>query len=317
MAAAEFDPDQYRMTVGEHLEELRRRLIHALVGFFVVLVICLTFAKSHVVPAFCAPLTQTQEKYDINAQLVTDEVGEAFMVYIKISIITAAALSAPWMLYQLWLFVAAGLYPAERKYITRYLPLSIILLISGMMLVYFLVLPWTLDFFIGFGMGIPQPGQTEAPTTAPITQPFILQIPSVAGEPVRKVDKQLWFDTVDKQLKFFVNGQTRVISFGSSELVRQEFTLSHYIDLVVAMLIAFGLSFQLPLVVLTLARIGIIEVDTLRNSRRYVYFSMAIAAAIITPGQDIPSLIGLTVPLCLLFELGIWLAREPAKSNNV
>src|SRR5688500_8907648 len=238
-AAAEFDPDAYRMTVGEHLEELRSRLIRALVGFFIILIVCLIFSKSYVFTAFCAPLTKVQEKYDISPQLVTGEVGEVFMVYIKISIITAAALSAPWMLYQLWLFVAAGLYPAERKYITRYLPLSIILLISGMMLVYFLVLPWTLDFFIGFGMGIPQPGQVEAPTTAP-TQPFILQIPSVTGEPARKVDKQLWFDTVDQQLKFFVNGKVRVISFGSAELVRQEFTLSHYIDLVVAMLIAFG-----------------------------------------------------------------------------
>ena len=317
MAAAEFDPDAYRMTVGEHLEELRTRLIRALGGFFVVLIVCLVFSREYVVPAFCAPLTRTQERYDINAQVVTGEVGEVFMVYIKISIITAAALASPWMLYQLWLFVAAGLYPAERKYITKYLPLSIALLISGMLLVYFLVLPWTLDFFIGFGMGIPRPDEPRAATTAPASQPFILQVPYVAGEPEKKINYQLWFDTVDQQLKLFVNGKTRVISYGSSELIRQEFTLRHYIDMVVAMLIAFGLSFQLPLVVLTLARIGIIEVETLKNSRRYVYFSMAIAAAVITPGQDIPSLIGLTVPLCLLFELGIWLAREPKKPKPI
>jgi sec-independent protein translocase protein TatC len=309
-AAAEFDPDAYRMTVGEHLEELRSRLIRALVGFFIILIVCLIFSKSYVFTAFCAPLTKVQEKYDISPQLVTGEVGEVFMTYIKISIITAAALSAPWVLYQLWLFVAAGLYPAERKYITKYLPLSITLLISGMLLVYFLVLPWTLDFFIGFGIGIPRPGEHRA-TTAPTTQAFVLQVPTVAGDPTKIIERQIWYDSVNKQLKFFVNGKIRVISYGSSELVRQEFTLAHYIDMVVAMLIAFGLSFQLPLVVLTLARIGIIDVQALKNSRRYVYFSMAIAAAVITPGQDIPSLIGLTVPLCLLFELGIWLAREP------
>ena len=70
------------------------------------------------------------------------------MVFIDISLISAAALASPWILYQLWQFVAAGLYPHERKYVTRYLPLSIALLISGMLFVYFLVLPWTLEFFI-------------------------------------------------------------------------------------------------------------------------------------------------------------------------
>src|SRR5687768_1908073 len=212
-AAAELDPDAYRMTVGEHLEELRSRLIRALVGFFIVLIVCLVFARDYVVPAFCAPLTHVQEKYDISPQLVTGEVGEVFMTYIKISIITAAALSAPWVLYQLWLFVAAGLYPAERKYITRYLPLSIILLVSGMLLVYFLVLPWTLDFFISFGMGIPRAGDTS-PTTAPAAQAFVLQIPTVAGDPTNAVERQIWYDSSSKQLKFFVNGKTRVISYG-------------------------------------------------------------------------------------------------------
>src|SRR5687767_3040357 len=149
----EFDPDHYRMTIGEHLEELRSRLVKGLIGFVLVLVVCLFFAKSHVVPYFCRPLVQAQFERGINPQLIVDELGEGFMVYISISVITAAAIASPWILYQAWQFVAAGLYPHERKYVTRYLPVSMSLLIGGMLFVYFLVLPWSIEFFIDFNLG--------------------------------------------------------------------------------------------------------------------------------------------------------------------
>src|SRR6266576_3601140 len=138
-----FDPDSYRMTVGEHLEELRWRMVLALIGFAVVLGVCLFFG-TEVLSAFCAPLVNTLAKHDINPQVVTDEVGEGFMTFIEISVICATALASPWILYQLWQFVAAGLYEHERKYVTRFLPLSLTLLVTGMLFVYFLVLPWTL-----------------------------------------------------------------------------------------------------------------------------------------------------------------------------
>jgi sec-independent protein translocase protein TatC len=298
------------MTVGEHLEELRSRMIWALGGFAIVLVVCLVFSQQYVFPAFCAPLLHALRANDINPQLVTNDVSEGFMVYIRISLITAAALAAPWILYQLWLFVAAGLYPQERRYVTKYLPLSIALLISGMLLVYFVVLPLTLDFFISFSIGIPLPGEME--TTA-ATQPAgpPVAVPYLAGNPPNPADGQIWFDTTQQRLKVFLVGKVRVIRFGADELVSPEISLDNYMSLVVAMLLSFGLSFQLPLVVLALVRLGILDLEMLKSSRRYVYFIMVIVAAIITPGQDIPSLVGLTVPLCLLFELGVWLAREP------
>jgi sec-independent protein translocase protein TatC len=83
------------------------------------------------------------------------------------------------------------------------------------------------------------------------------------------------------------------------------------------MLIAFGLSFQMPLVVMALIRIGILEPQSLRNARQYVYFGLVIAAAVITPGSDIPSLVGLTIPLILLYELGLWLgSRKPVNAST-
>ena len=119
----------------------------------------------------------------------------------------------------------------------------------------------------------------------------------------------LWFDEEIQQLKFVYNNKIRVISFGSSELLRPEITIDKYIDLVISMLISFGLAFQLPLVVLALAKIGIVEVSALKAGRRYVYFAMSIVAAVITPGDVITATVALMVPLILLYELGIWLAR--------
>jgi sec-independent protein translocase protein TatC len=310
-----FDPDSYRMTVGEHLEELRWRMILALIGFAVVLGVCLFFGTD-VLSAFCAPLVNVLAKHDINPQVVTDEVGEGFMTFIEISVICATAVASPWILYQLWQFVAAGLYPHERKYVTRYLPLSIGLLISGMLFVYFLVLPWTLEFFITFSTGIPLTlsSQTTA-ATQPSTQPIML-VPVVNGNlPKNAPDGALAFDKADMRLKIVINGVPRVIAINSNLLIAPEIKLSTYIDLVVGMLITFALAFQLPLVVLALERIGILEIEALQKGRRYVYFGMSILAAAITPGDVITATVALIFPLCALYELGIWLAKVGKKKE--
>ena len=104
---------------------------------------------------FARPLLQVLQQKQLSPQLFYTEVSDGFMVVFRISLICAAAISAPWMAYQIWQFVAAGLYPHERKYVTKYIPLSLTLLIAGMLFVYFVVLPWTLDFFISFGDSIP------------------------------------------------------------------------------------------------------------------------------------------------------------------
>jgi sec-independent protein translocase protein TatC len=107
-----------------------------------------------------------------------------------------------------------------------------------------------------------------------------------------------------------MDGHTRVVPFGPEILASPHITLANYIDLVVGMLITFGLSFQLPLVVLALVRVGIVERQTLKEGRRYVYFGIAVLSAAITPGDTITATVLLTGPLVLLYELGIWLSRE-------
>jgi len=316
-APHKFDPEQYRMTVGEHLEELRRRLLLALAGFGLVLIFCLVFGQ-RVMTAFCAPLFETMLSRNLNPQLYYTELAQPFVVFIEISLIAAAAISAPWCLYQFWLFIAAGLYPHERKLVTRYTPLSLGLLIGGMLFVYFLVLPWSIQFFLDFGSGVPMPSQltkshhtVQVPTTGPGA---LLRFPDIKGDPVNPPDGAVWYNSDEGRIKIFIRGDYRVLFFGSSNLLAPHITLPDYIDLVMGMLITFGLSFQLPLVVMALGKSGIVEIETLKTFRRYVYFGIAVLAAVITPGDVITATVLLMVPLIGLYELGVWLAR-PSKTT--
>lgn len=300
-----YDPDSFRMTIGEHLEELRRRMILALIGFVVIAAGCLWYGRE-VMSVFCAPLVNSLMAHDLSPQLHSAEVQDVFMSFITISLISAAAIAAPWTVYQLWQFVASGLYPNERKYITRFVPLSLVLLVGGMCFVYFLVLPWTLDFFIEFSTSVPLP-TVESPLveTLPASPS---RIDALHGDPAKPFEGQIWFNNFQKRVKIFIGGQTKVISFSAENLVATEYNLPQYIRLVVGMLLIFGLSFQTPLVVLALARIGIVDIQTLKAIRKYVYFAMAVLAALITPGDVITATIALMIPLCLLYELGIFLA---------
>ncbi len=306
-----FDPDAFRMSIGDHLDELRRRLIYAMVGFGLMLVICLIFGQ-RVTAAFCAPLIETLQSRHLNPQVYYTDVADAFTVFLKISLISATALASPWLVYQLWQFVAAGLYSHERRWARRFAPISIGLLIGGMAFVYWLVLPWTLVFFIDFGSDIPLPAEFR-PSTLLSADDLGTPIASLNGDPAQLAEGRptLWFNLAEKRLKVYT-GQgedVRVIPFGPSNLAAPMITLPNYIDLVFGMLLTFGLCFQMPLVVMAIARLGIVEMQTLKASRKYVYFLMAIIAAVITPGDVMTATIALMFPLMLLYELGLWMAN--------
>src|SRR5438874_1616899 len=311
------DPEHYRMSIGDHLEELRWRMIFGLMGFVVAAAVCLFYGK-RVMSAFCAPMTKTLMERNINPQMIYNEVGEPFMVFIQISLITAAAFSAPWMLYQMWMFIATGLYPHERKWVTKYIPLSISLLIAGMLFVYFLVLPWTVQFFVDFGNSIPLP--TVAPKI--IDQPGPLgHMTTLMGDPANPQEGDIWFNKWEMKVKIHSLGadgvgHNSIMPLAPNSMLQPQISLDKYIDMVVMMLLTFGLSFQLPLLVMALVRIGIVEIPALKRARKVVYFILLIAASVITPGDAITATIALAIPLGLLYELGIFLAR-PAKAEKV
>jgi sec-independent protein translocase protein TatC len=302
-----FDPEDYRMSIGDHLEELRHRLVLGMLGFLVAFVIWFVLGE-RAVAVFLRPLQIAFARTHLQQQVYFTEVSEPFMVYIRVSMILGVATAAPWLVYQIWQFVAAGLYPHERKYVTKYLPLSIILMISGMLFLYFYVLPLMLEFFLIFHIANPLPlkqyGEHTPPTAA--TQP--VQVPMLNGDPKDPPAGSLWYDIEHGLLKFKLNDKdTRVIALGSGSLTSPIITLATYIDMVIEMLLSFGVAFQMPLVVLALNKIGIMDIPTLKKWRRIVYFSMSIVAAFIVP--DVATgMIALLVPLILLYELGILLA---------
>jgi len=311
----DFNPHDFQMSIGDHLEELRRRILLGIIGLIPALLVCFLFGR-YILGFLCRPLLRSLQKYDINPQLSSMQIADAFMVYMKVSLIAAMAIAGPWIIYQLWLFVSAGLYPAERKYITKYIPLSIILLFCGMAFVYYVVLPFSLQFFIGFTTDFPlqMPAYIDAAHAPATTQPSYIQ--AIAGNPQHPAEFQLWFDTVQHRIKIFVSGNVRVIPFGPDNLLTTAFTLPDYLDLVLQLLLTFGLAFQLPIVVMVLARIGLVEIATFQKWRRYVYLGLSMLAAALAPGDVATATVALLVPLIFLYEFGIFLAKMGTRKTK-
>jgi sec-independent protein translocase protein TatC len=306
-----YNPDSFRMTVGEHLEELRWRLILALIGFAVALAICLTLGERFM-EFFCAPLINALQAEDLSTVMNYTKVTEPFMVYLEMSMIGGAVIAGPWMIYQIWQFVAAGLYPHERKTVTRYIPLSVTLFLTGVVFVYVLVLPLTMRFFLQFSNSIVLPGHRTSPTL-PITEAMQTKVLQLPGNIANPIEGSIWFNNVDGRLYFFIGHKARIIQFGASQLLTPHLTISDYIDLVITFMLTFGIAFQLPLVVLALVRIGVVEIDFLRKQRKMIYFVMAVASAFIAPGDVVTSMLALLIPLMILYEFGLWLAARQLK----
>ncbi len=184
---------------------------------------------------------------------VTLNVQEAFMMYIKVAFVAGFILASPMIFYEFWRFVAAGLYPHERRYVHVYMPLSIGLFLLGVVFCFYLALPLVLDFLLSYNR---------------------------------------WLQ-VSPQLR-----------------------LSEWVSFVILLPVMFGVSFQLPLVMLFLERIGIFETAVYRARRRLAVFVMAIAAMMLSPGGDLGSMTLMFIPLVLLYELGIvfctfWKVKKP------
>jgi sec-independent protein translocase protein TatC len=305
-----FDPDDFRMTIGEHLEELRKRLILGLVGLAVALIGCMVYCED-VLAILCRPLFRGLQHNHLNPQMITKGITEGFMTYLQVSIVCGIIIAGPWIVYQLWLFIAAGLYPNERKTITKYIPLSIILMLTGVLFVYFLVLPLTVDFFLKFTTGIPLPGPASPIVNVKVPTAF----PFIEGDPADPPDGAIWYNKAQDRLKTRILGQTRILPFGPENLLNPMITLDEYIGFVLTFMLVFAVAFQLPLVLLALVRIGIIDIEFLRKQRKIVWFGMTIVAAVMAPGDVVTSMIALLIPLILLYEFGIWLAQYGEKQR--
>lgn len=181
--------------------------------------------------------------------LITMSPAEGFTAYMKVSLIAGLILTAPWVFYQIWMFVAAGLYENEKKYIHTAVPFSAGLFVVGALFFLFVIARLSLNFFLAF------------------------------------------------------NDMVGVASY---------WTLQRYISFVTVLMLVFGIAFQTPIAVYVLVRTGLVSIQTLRSTRKYVVLGLAFVAAVVTP-PDVVSQISLLVPLYGLFEVGIIFARIAEK----
>jgi len=228
-----------------HLSELRKRLIYSFIFIFIFFIFCYFFAE-YIYGFLVEPYAKAVKNDGTERRLIFTALQETFLTYLKVSFFAAFFITCPYILMQIWKFIAPGLYKHEKIAILPYLILTPILFFLGGMLVYYLIMPLAIKFFLSFE-------SSGLKTNLPI------------------------------QLEAKVN---------------------EYLSLVMKLIFAFGLSFQLPVVLSLLARVGIVDSQFLKERRKYVVVIIFAAAAILTPPDPVTQ-IGLAIPLLILYELSI------------
>ena len=229
-----------------HLFELRDRLIRALAAILIVFVCLFPWAKE-LYALLAQPLLASLPS---GGQMIATDVVGVFLVPMKVALMVAFLIALPYVLYQVWAFVAPGLYAHEKKLALPLVAASVVLFFVGMTFAYFLVFPTVFGFMA-----------------------------KVAPEGVA------WMTDIEKYLSF-----------------------------VMSTFIAFGVTFEVPIVVIVLVQMGVVSLATLRAWRPYVIVGAFVVGAIFTP-PDVISQLMLAIPLCLLYELGMLMARFIAKPD--
>lgn len=330
------DPDEVRMTLGEHLEELRSRVIRALVAIMAGAIVCYVFV-GYVMWLLTRPMYRALDEHGLPRQMYQLSPQEAFIMELKVAFIAGFILTAPYALVQLWGFIAAGLYQHERRWVRRFVPVSIALFFAGALFMLFIVAPVMLDFFIGYRETYPDPTEhlpkfvqglgpkpMEATTPAEALWPATQPVQAFLKDPPNPPEGVPWLNRDAHELRIRFGEKT--YSMGPLTEVRGKnrlipmMRLHDYVILVLQMMAAFGIGFQMPVVVALLATIGIVSAKEMAGMRRHVLFAIAIASAVITPSADVFSMLALMVPMALLFEVGLLAARvierERAKATG-
>lgn len=221
-----------------HLLELRTRLVRGVLVFLLGFIIAFAFS-AQLYDLMVAPLANVLP----GQKLVTIGIASPFMVQVKIAALVAFVITLPHTLYQIWAFIAPGLYQHEKKLIVPLIVASSLLFLIGMAFAYFLVFGVVFKFIV-----------SVVPTS--------MQWLPDSGE---------------------------------------------YLDFAMGMFLAFGVTFQVPIAVIVLVRMGVVTIEKLREVRSYVIVGAFVIAAVVTP-PDVVSQLLLAIPLWLLYELGVFIA---------
>jgi len=237
-------------TFVQHLMELRDRLLKALGAVGLVAAVLFFFpGPGPLYDLLAAPLVAHLPQ---GATMIATSVISPFMVPIKIWLMSALLIALPVVLYQVWAFVAPGLYSHEKKMVLPLVVSSTVLFFIGVAFCYFLVFGQVFKFIQSFA--------PKSITAAP--------------------------------------------------------DIEIYLSFVMTMFLAFGLAFEVPIAVVVLARMGIVNLEQLRSCRGYFIVAAFVIAAVVTP-PDVVSQLALALPMCLLYEVGIWAAQLFIRATKV
>lgn len=311
MPLDQYEPDAASMPLGDHLEELRRRLILAALGLVPIVILALAFG-SQILGFLIRPVTRALRDAGLNPELQATSPIETFASYVHIALVAAVLVGSPWVLYQAWRFVAPGLYAAERRFVYVLVPLSSVLTVIGVSFLYGVILPVVLSFFIGFGAGVGDrdPGRAAWPESVLVDGlPPTATIPILAGDPPDPEPGQEWINTRLMQRRVCIALQGGMPVIVGSPLTKaagiaQQYRVREYVGLFLNLALAFAIGFQTPVVVLLLGWTGLVTKTMLVRYRRYIALGVVVLSAILTPADPI-SMVLLAVPLYLLFEFGM------------
>ncbi|EKA7356183.1 twin-arginine translocase subunit TatC [Vibrio vulnificus] len=223
-----------------HLLELRNRLLKALLAVLIVFV-GLIYFSGEIYEFISAPLV---ERLPEGATMIATDVASPFFTPLKLTLIVAVFLAVPFILYQVWAFVAPGLYKHERRLIMPLLASSSLLFYCGVAFAYYVVFPLVFGFFTA-------------------------------------------------------------ISLGGVEFATD---IASYLDFVLALFLAFGIAFEVPVAIILLCWTGATHPKSLSEKRPYIIVGAFIVGMLLTP-PDMISQTLLAIPMCLLFEVGLFFAR--------
>lgn len=298
------------MPFGDHLEELRKRLIYSLIGLLPLFVVAVGVSRRLLVFVI-EPVKQALQNAGLNAQLIQTSPTETFMTALKLAVVITILVGSPWVLFQAWMFVAPGLYENERRFVYVLLPLSAALTTLAVVFLYKVLLPVVLAFFISFGTSI----ESQPEPTVPLPEGVVLpEVPMLAGDPADIGPGRLWYNSARMELRLSVQGEAdkdgvAKIEVLSSPMTRssgilQQYRVTEYASLFLSLALAFALGFQTPVVVLLLGWTGLINPRDLLKFRRHVALVSMVLGAVLTPADPLSMLL-LAVPLYVLFEFGV------------
>lgn len=236
-----------KLPLTAHLEELRKRITFVLIAMGIGFGISYFFSKE----LFDILMIPLVEALPPDTTLIFTGVTEAFITYLKVALVSGVFLSTPVILYQLWAFLAPGLYDNEKKGFFPIILFSTFFFVGGALFGYFVIFPFGFQYFLGFATD------------------FIKPMPSV----------------------------------------------KEYFSFSIKLLFAFGVVFELPLFILFLSRLGIVTYKQLRSFRKYAILLIFAVAAVITP-PDVLSQIMLGLPMIVLYEVGIIVAKLFGKKKK-